>query len=216
MRKWRFWSVEAAVLGLAMVAGAQAPAANKEAAATVEAKLDETLDTTFAKPGDKISAVLQAAATVNSTTLPKGTKLTGTVLKAVNQDKAHKNSGLVLVFNTAVVKGGSAVPVHVAMLELRPSHADEIEKIDVGSGQSTDATMHADAVMGAMDDANNSPSAKTTTAVNGVKVTSNIKGVLLFASGNGSASGVVMAIKGPLILDKWTRMEMVVSAPPAK
>src|ERR1700679_4058244 len=81
----------------------------------VWAKLDQTLNTTFTRVGDKISAVLQEEVTVKDVKLLKGTKLTGTVVKSENQDKVTPSSGLVLLFDAAVMKNGKSIPVQVTM-----------------------------------------------------------------------------------------------------
>lgn len=207
-------TMTAMVLGLTVsMTIAQKPAtAEKDAPLPgVWAKLDQTLDTSYTKAGDKISAVLQQETSVKGTTLPKGSKLTGTVLRSVKKDKQHKNAGVVLAFDSAVLKNGSTVPVHVTVASLAPSRTDEIEKVDVGSGDITDATLYADVAAGRMDDPNGGASADSGTRVNGVRATSSIKGVVLFAVPSGNASGVVVARTGPLQLDKWTRLNVIVT-----
>lgn len=218
MRRERISGVVWTMVGLVgTVAFAQKTAAPVKGAAAplpgVWAKLDETLDTGYTKAGDKISASLQSEVDLNGTKLPKGTKLTGTVVKTAKQDKQHPNSGLVLRFDTAALKGGSTVPVHVAIASLAPSHADEVEKVDVGSGDVTDASLSADVAAGEMNDPNGHTTAGTGTRVNGVRASSSINGVVLFASPDGSTSGVIVAKKGPLELEKWTRMSVVVTTP---
>ena len=191
-------------------------------------KLNETLNTNFTLAGDRISAVTQEEVTVKDARLPKGTKLTGTVLKSVNQDKEHSSSGLVLKFDTAVLKNGTSIPVKVMMTSIAPSHSDEVEQIELGSGagapsnpgggpaqgspiasRSTDANWIAANKMGIMDDPNETATAHSSTKVNGLVATSTIKGVALFASPNGNSSGVVVALEGPLQMTKWTRINMV-------
>jgi hypothetical protein len=193
-------------------------------------KLDQTLNTSFTRPGDKISAVLQEDVAVKDQRLPKGTKLTGTVLKSVRQDKEHSNSGLALLFDTAQMKNGMTLPVHVTLASIAPSHSDEVEQITLGSGggtpssptggpssgspiaaRSTDANWIAANAMGELDDPNETKTAHTATKVNGWVATSSIKGVTLLAIPNGSSSGVVIAETGPLQLTKWTRINLVVS-----
>ena len=193
-------------------------------------KLDETLNTSFTRAGDKISAVLQEDVTVKSVRLPKGTKLTGTVLKSVNADKEHASSGLVLNFDTAVLKNGASIPVQAMMASIAPSHSDEVEQIELGSGagapsnptggaavsssiasRSTDANWIAANAMGILDDPNGTSTVRSSTKVNGQAATSSLKGVTLFASPDGKASGIVIALAGPLQLTRWTRMNVVVS-----
>jgi hypothetical protein len=214
MRRWSGFAVAVAMGVVGVGAGVAQQAGEKAgnpvaATPAVETKLDQTLDTGFTREGDKISAVLQADATLNATKFPKGTKLTGTVVKSVKQDKQHPNAGLVLLFDTAVLKDGSKMPVRAAIVSLAPSHADEVEQVEAGSGQVTDAALRAMEVSGRMDDANQSMTANSTTSVNGVKTTSSIKNVVLFASPNGSVSGIVVARIGALQLDKWTRIRVV-------
>jgi hypothetical protein len=200
-----------------LIFGFLAPAQTPQAANKVPAppgawtKLDQTLNTSFTHAGDKISAVLQEEVTVKDVKLPKGTKLTGTVLKSVSQDKTNPNSGLVLLFNAAVMKDGTAVPVQVTITSIAPSHSDEVEQVFAGSGQVTDAAMTAANQMGGMADANQSVTAHSSTKLNGHVATSSIKGVALFAPPNGKSSGIVVALAGPLQLTKWTRIDVLVS-----
>ena len=163
--------------------------------------------------------VLQEEATVKDVKLPKGTKLTGTVLKSVNQDKTSLSSGLVLNFDAAVMKNGKSIPVQVTMTSIAPSRSDEVEQIELGSGagapsnptgsaaqssplasKSTDANWIAANTMGILNDPNATVSGHSSTTLNGQKATSRIKGVALFASPNGKSSGVVVALAGPLQL----------------
>jgi len=217
-----------------LLAPAQTPqAANKSPAPLppgVWIKLDETLNTNYTRAGDKISATLQEEVTVKDVHLPKGTKLTGTVLKSVNQDKQHASSGMVLKFDTAVLKNGTAIPVQVMMASIAPSHSDEVEEVELGSGagapknptgggavsspiagRSTDANWIAANVMGVLDDPNETATSHSVTKLNGQVATSTIKGVALFASPNGKSSGVAVALAGPLQLTRWTRINVVVS-----
>ena len=207
----RFFSGFALLL-FGLLAPAQTPqAANKAPEPPppeVWTKLDQTLNTSFTRAGDKISAVLQDEITVKDVRLPKGTKLTGSVLKSVNQDKTNPNSGLVLLFDTAQTKDGTKLPVQVMMVSIAPSHSDEVEQVTVGSGQVTDAVSRAANVMGGLADPNESQTAHSSTKVNGVVATSSIKGVTLFVSPNGKSSGVVVALEGPLQMTKWTRINM--------
>jgi hypothetical protein len=209
MRKQSVFAIVAMMLACGMPMAGLGQTAG--APGTVEAKLDQTLDTAYTKAGDKVSATLQGDVTLNDTKLTKGTRLTGTVIKAVKQDKKHPNAGLILRFDDAQPKGGAAVPLRATIVSISPSHSDEIEKVDVGSGDVTDASLAADVAAGTMDDANDTATAKSATAVNGVRVISNIKGVVLFAAAPGKASGIIVARKGALQLDKWTRLNVVLS-----
>lgn len=217
-----------------LLAVAQTPqAANKApepAPPGVWAKLDQTLNTSYTRPGDKISAVLQEEVTVKEVHLPKGTKLTGTVLKSVNQDKEHANSGLVLLFDTAQTKNGTTIPVHVTLASLAPSHSDEVEEVTLGSGagapsnptggasmsspiasRSTDANWIAANEMGVLDDPNQTKTAHSSTQINGWTATSSIKGVALYAVPDSKSSGAIVAREGPLQMTKWTRIKLVIS-----
>jgi hypothetical protein len=212
MRRRLDFVVAAMAVGLtgSMVLAQQAAPSDRPAG--IWAKLDQTLDTTFTKEGDKVSVVLQSDISEDKLKLPKGTKLTGTVVKSAKQGKEHTNAGLVLLFDAAVLKDKSTVPVHVAMTSVAPSASDEVEQIDVGSGQITDASMAAAKAAHQMDDPNGQVSADSSTKVNGVKATSGIKGVTLFASPDDKSSGVIVAQAGQqLELHKWTRFKVVVT-----
>lgn len=220
--------LKTALLGLlfalaSRTACAQSAVPAKEAApAGVLVKLNDSLDSSYSRAGDKFTATLQADVTLpphdaaGAFTLPKGTKLTGTVVRNVQQGKAHPHSGLVLLFDSAELKGHKTIPVHAVIHGLLPSHADEIEKIEVGSGDVTDASMRANRVMGSMVDPNVSVKGDATTKKDGESYSSKILGVLLFAAPDGNGSGIVVAAApGPLHLEKWTRMTVVVTLAPA-
>lgn len=212
-RKGRFVLAAAIVtMGFATGSGsAQTSATTSTAPIGIWARMNETVDTAYTRAGDKISAVLQDDTAVNDIRLPKGTKLTGTIVKSVKQDKQHPNSGVVLLFDTAVLKSGATVPVHVAIASLSPSLSDKIEQVTAGSGDITDASLAAGVIEGGMDDPNKGVTAHSGTTVNGIRATSNIKGVVLFASPNSSSSGVIVARTGPLQLNKWTQINVVVT-----
>lgn len=225
-----------ALLMFGLLAPTQTPPTAKPAPTPpppgVWTKLDETLNTSYTRTGDKISAVLQEDVTVKDVKLPKGTKLTGTVITSTNQDKTHSSSGLVLNFDTAVLKSGKSIPVRVTMASIAPSHSDEVEQIELGSGagapsspgggpaqgssiasRSTDANWIAATTMGKLNDPNQATTAQSSTRVGDLAATSSIKGVTLFVPPNGKSSGVVVALAGPLQLTKWTRINVLVSAP---
>jgi len=205
-----------AILMFGLLAPAQTPQTAKPTPTPpppgVWAKLDQTLNTSFTRVGDKASLVLQEDVAVKDKKLPKGTKLMGTVMKSVNQDKTHLSSGLVLAFDKAVLKDGTTLPVKVTMASIAPSHSDEVEEVFAGSGQVTDAAWHAAAEMGELDDANKSKAGHSQTKVNGWVATSSIQGVSLYAVPENKFSGVVVAATGPLQMTKWTRINVVVSA----
>lgn len=222
------WTISGlALLLFGLAASAQTPPAAKAAPVSppprVWTKLDETLNTSFTRSGDKISATLQDEITVKDVKLPKGTKLTGTVLKSVSQDKTHPNSGFVLLFDTTVLKDGTKMPVKVTLASLAPSHSDEVPEITLGSGaaagsgpiagRSTDANWIAATEMGGMADPNESKTAHSSNDLGGIVTTSSIKGVALVASTTAKSSGAILGLANPLELSKWTRISVLVSAP---
>lgn len=202
-------------------ASAQKPGSAKEPPPPGQwTKLNESIDTGYSRAGAKISATLQSEATVPAhdatpaVTLPKGTKLAGTVVRVVQQGKEHPHSGLILLFDTAELKDHKTVPVHAVIRSLEPSASDQIEKIDVGSGDVTDANSRVNKEMGAMFDPNESVNGDTATKTGNERYTSKIMGVLLFAAAKGEASGIVVAARpGPLHLEKWTRLNIVLGPP---
>lgn len=198
--------------GSTVVAQKAEPSDQTVQTAGVWAKLDQTLDTTFTKAGDKVSVVLQSDVNDDKLELPKGTKLTGTVVRSEKQGKEHANAGMVLLLDTAALKDKSTVPVHVTITALAPSPSDEVEKVDVGSGQVTDASMAAAKAAHQLDDPNGHAAAGSSTKVNGTTATSSIKGVVLFAAPDEKSSGVILAQAGQrLELHKWTRFNVVVT-----
>jgi hypothetical protein len=197
---------------LAPHAPAQSPPQTPKPA-PVWVKLQEALDTTFTRPGDKFSAVTQEETTLNGVTLAKGTRLNGHVVKSVNQDRKHANAGLVLVFDSVVRKDGGAVPVQANMVSLAPSHGDEIPQEDNASPAPINA---GNARMEAFlyKDGSNEGAGRATksTKVNGVVATSSVVGVYLFVAPDANSSGVVVARDGKLELQKWTRIKLMLTA----
>jgi hypothetical protein len=202
-----------ALLFFGWVAFALSPqAANKPTSPAppgVWIKLNDNLNTAFSRAGDTISATLQEEVIVKDVKLPKGTKITGAVVTSVSKDKVHPHAGFVLLFDKAVLKDGTTLPVKVTMTSLAGSLADDVTKVDAGSGDVTDATMRAANVMGGLADPNESNVAHSETNLNGQTRTSSIKGVALFPSTSGN-SGVVVGDDQQLNLSKWTRICVLV------
>src|ERR1700743_2994496 len=108
------------VVGLTgpLVAGQQGASPDQKTASapgSVWTKLDQSLSTGYTKPGEKVSVVLESDMGEGKRQLAKETKLPGTVVKSEKQGKERANAGLVLLFDTAVLKDRSTVPVHVAI-----------------------------------------------------------------------------------------------------
>jgi hypothetical protein len=204
--------LSSAVLVSSAYAQDAAPAAPT---APVWVKLQDTLNTSFTRAGDRFSAVTQQDSTFKGAPLPKGTRLTGHVLKAIKHDREHANAGLVLVFDAAVLKGGTNLPLHAMMVSLAPSHLDEIPKEDNASPAPFDRAMAAREAFFYKDGSNEGKGAAAkTTKVNGVEATSSIQGVYLFVAPDGGSSGVIVGIEGnDLELQKWTRMKVALTTP---
>ena len=79
-------------------------------------ELDTSLDSKKAKTGDTVNAHVTEAVKANGqTVIPKNTKLVGHVTQASARAKGDAGSALAIVFDKAVLKEGSEVPLRVVI-----------------------------------------------------------------------------------------------------
>lgn len=105
--------------------GQQAPAAGTQAATMVHAELSKTVDAKKAKVGDEISAKTTTDfRTAAGTRVPAGSKLLGRVTEAQKYDKkAGGQSKLAFVFDRAVLKDKTEMPVNVVVQAIGKAQA---------------------------------------------------------------------------------------------
>jgi hypothetical protein len=117
------------------------------AGSLVYAELSKTVDAKKAKPGDEISAkTTQGVLAHGKVLIPKGSKLLGHVTQAQARTKEQEHSELGIVFDHAVLKDGTQIPVSLtiqALGSLRASPAFENptdnQPMGAGSGMPSSA-----------------------------------------------------------------------------
>lgn len=92
----------------------QAAQGSLAAGTAVNAELDKSLDSKKAKVGDAVTArTTEAVKEDGRVVLPKGTKLTGRVIRASARSKGDNDSTLAVQFDRAELKGGQEVAVQL-------------------------------------------------------------------------------------------------------
>lgn len=169
----RFTSVRNISLGLAtasfLLAGSALAQTNQQENSQntytlvgVNAKLDHSLSSKDARPGEIIKATLEASArTPEGVDLAKGTELCGKVDR-VQPAENNSPARISLIFNRAQLKDGRTVPVHVILLSAfppssaiqasygmqemgpAPKRVPSDEKVDQKAGLLRHVAMHSD------------------------------------------------------------------------
>jgi hypothetical protein len=122
---------------------------------TINATLSHPLDAKKNKPGDPVTArTIEATRSYGRQVLPKGTVLVGHVSQAHPRSKAESASALAIVFDKAVLKDGSEVPLNVTIQALAaPAVGDSLpagdQDLGLGGGRGGAASSH-DAGRGAL------------------------------------------------------------------
>jgi hypothetical protein len=114
----------AAVVFSPMLARAQnaAPAAAQPAGPVLEAKFAASLSSKNAKVGETLTAkTLKAWKLADGSELPKGTKLVAKVTSVKSKKEGNGDSILTFRFDTALLKGGSTIPIHGFVIAIGPS-----------------------------------------------------------------------------------------------
>ena len=114
---------------------------------TVQAELLKAVDAKKAKPGDEVVAkVTQEVKANDKVVLPKGSKVMGKVTQAQGRAKGQDESELGLVFDSAVLKDGTQVPISFT-----------IQAVVNSSGAMAQAALDAQASSNSISMANNAP-----------------------------------------------------------
>jgi hypothetical protein len=114
---------------------------------TVQAELLKAVDAKKAKPGDEVVAkVTQEVKANDKVVLPKGSKVMGKVTQAQGRAKGQDESELGLVFDSAVLKDGTQVPISFT-----------IQAVANSSGAMAQAALDAQASSSSISMANNAP-----------------------------------------------------------
>jgi hypothetical protein len=89
------------------------------AGTTVNAELNQAVDSKKAKEGDAVTAhTTEAVKSDGKVVIPKGTKLVGHVTRATAKAKGDAESTLAVQFDRAVLKDGQTMPLQVAIQAL--------------------------------------------------------------------------------------------------
>ena len=114
---------------------------------TVQAELLKAVDAKKARPGDEVVAkVTQEVKANDKVVLPKGSKVMGKVTQAQGRAKGQDESELGLVFDSAVLKDGTQVPISFT-----------IQAVANSSGAMAQAALDAQASSTSISMANNAP-----------------------------------------------------------
>jgi hypothetical protein len=114
---------------------------------TVQAELLKAVDAKKARPGDEVVAkVTQEVKANDKVVLPKGSKVMGKVTQAQGRAKGQDESELGLVFDSAVLKDGTQVPISFT-----------IQAVVNSSGAMAQAALDAQASSNSISMANNAP-----------------------------------------------------------
>jgi hypothetical protein len=117
---------------------------------TVQAELLKAVDAKKAKPGDEVVAkVTQEVKANDKVVLPKGSKVMGKVTQAQGRAKGQDESELGLVFDSAVLKDGTQVPISFTIQAVANSGAMAQAALDA-QASSTSISMANNAPGGGM------------------------------------------------------------------
>ena len=109
---------------------------------TVQAELLKALDAKKAKPGDEVVAkVTQDVKADDKVLLPKGSKVMGKVTQAQGRAKGQDESTLGLIFDSAVLKDGTQVPISFTIQAMANSSAAMAQAALDAQGASTSISM---------------------------------------------------------------------------
>lgn len=129
----RSFSLGLATASLMVAGAASAQSMQSVQLMGVNARLDHSLDSQTAKPGQAVEAKLDGSVkTPGGVDLAKGTELWGKV-DAVQASRDGSPSSVSLVFTTAQLKDGQKIPVKVTLLGAYPAN----EGIDATYGTET-------------------------------------------------------------------------------
>lgn len=113
-----------------------------EAGTAFNAALVTSVDSKRAKSGDEITArTTENVRAEGKTVLPKGTELIGHITRASARAKGDTESALGIAFDRAILKGGTQIPLNLAIQALASSRA-------MASSSTDDLDMTADAGAG--------------------------------------------------------------------
>lgn len=106
---------------------------------SVRGVLEGKLDSRSARSGEGvIIRTTREITTADGTDIPKGSRLMGHLTQVQAHEKGHADSQMGIVFDQAVLKGGSSVPIHAMIESVWPSSASGTTNMSAGSMGSDD------------------------------------------------------------------------------
>jgi hypothetical protein len=136
----KFWTL-IAISAVSVSASAQSTAPTTGDGTAVQfvslyAELGKNLSAKSGKIGDAVEAkTTTEAALPDGTKLPKGTRLVGRVTEVQSRSGHDKPSRLGFEFDYAVLRDGSRIPLHVALLGLMaPEETSDMNTMAMGAG----------------------------------------------------------------------------------
>ena len=142
-------------------------------ATTLQAELTKSLDAKKAKPGDEVTArVTQDVKSDGRVVIHRGSKLIGHVTEAQARTKENSESKLGIVFDKAVVKGGSEVTLNAIVQALAPGERAPAPNLGDDSGRmAAPAPMGGGAPMGGMGEVTGAATSTVNSTLGGVNNT---------------------------------------------
>lgn len=175
----------------------------------VHASLKKTVSSKNAKVGDQISATLEAPATINGTTLAKGSMLLGHVVDVTKHSKETPNGSLVIVFDHEQPKSGDPVAIHSSVYQISQSESQmrgQDQDVDLAMRGSAHANSAAASARAKADMDAHYIDATESKAGSPIRVVSSVPGVALSAVASNSKSAIMTAHNHDVELESGTEM----------
>src|SRR5437660_5743563 len=139
----------------------------------LQAELTKSLDAKKAKPGDEVTAkVTQDVKSNGQVVIHKGSKLVGHITEAQARSKENSESKLGIVFDKAVIKGGSEVALNAVVQALAPGERATAPNLSDDTGRmATPAPMGGGAPMGGMGEVTGAATSTVNSTLGGVNNT---------------------------------------------
>jgi hypothetical protein len=177
-------------------AGALDNGASAVGGMTVQAELTKTLDAKKAKQGDEVTAkVLQDVKSNGQILVRRGAKLVGHVTQAQARNKENAESKLGIVFDKAVAKDGSQIPLSAVVQALAPAErvsAQPMPDVNSQTAGSSQPPRSSEPMSGSADIPSNRGTASTSMGEVG-RTAGNVAGAAstTVAGAGGSAGGTL-------------------------
>jgi hypothetical protein len=197
---------------------ANAPEVNNSALRPVQGELQSRLDSTTAKPGDRV--VLKTtgdATTADGVVIPRGARIIGKVVDSQPAGSGTQRARITVQFDRVQLAGGRTVRIKTVLQAVGPSNA-ATDPSTLGGLASTDASEKSHSASSAVSApaANTPPASGTIVAQQGdvaIKTTA-LPGVLIAANANGqpfsNASGALLSAQQNVRLNGGTQVVLAV------